>query len=208
VLVPLPWYLVVWGEGFASQERKLAATAGLDQFWDLSDAWSLLLGLSGATLDPGPEAEAEPMPPGEPASVPGAPPVDPGRRELLGGDLYLKWRPTNETQTYWWVALTAEWIGTRARGGDWTGVGYAQLVAQVARRWRVGVRGDLMGLPEGGERLQALGGAGSITFLPTEFSRVRFTYHHQRDLHLRGDDNDTFFLQLEGTIGAHGAHPF
>ena len=44
--------------------------------------------------------------------------------------------------------------------------------------------------------------AGSIAFLPTEFSRLRVTYTRDET------ENDTVILQLEGTIGAHGAHPF
>ena len=157
VLLPLPWYTVLWAEGFVLQAREPAATFGIDQFWELSSAWSLMLGLSGATLDPGLEEAHAHAHFDAPPPTPGEMLVDPGRRELLGGDLYLKWRPSNETQTYSWLALTAEWIGTRERGAAWSGIGYAQLVGQVARRWRLGVRGDLAGFPEGDEHLRAAG---------------------------------------------------
>ena len=118
-------------------------------------------------------------------------------------------------QTYFWVAFTAEYIATRNHGdevlagqNDWRGAGYAQLVAQVARRWRVGVRGDADGYPRTPFDLRAIVASASLTFLPTEFSRVRFTYQHQEVAQAPGLRNDYFFLQLEGTIGAHGAHPF
>src|SRR5262249_22827553 len=113
----------------------------------------------------------------------------------------------NETETYAWVSFTAEYIARRDDVvDDWDGTAYAQVVAQVARRWRVGARLDLVGYPRTSldRELQA---TGSIAFLPTELSRVRVTYAHDENT-TRSTSNDSVFLQLEGTIGAHGAHPF
>jgi hypothetical protein len=208
LLVPLPFYTVLWAEGFTLTTRKLSSAAGLDLFFELGPTWSLLVGGSGATLAAGPDPEEEP-PPGMMA-------MDPPRRTLAGADLYIKWRPVNETATYAWVALTAEYIASRAHGDAlpadetaWSGVGYAQLVAQVARRWRVGARLDVDGLPRAADGLpRGVLASASVAFLPTEFSRLRFTYQHQRASDTSDFTNDFFFLQFEGTIGAHGAHPF
>jgi hypothetical protein len=52
-----------------------------------------------------------------------------------------------------------------------------------------------------------LAGSASLTLVPTEFARVRCTYGDERDLDDSARHNDSFFLKLEGTIGAHGAHP-
>ena len=215
LLVPLPWYVVVWAEGFTMTPRKASSAFGLEQFFELGREWSLLFGLSGATLAEGPPGADGHMHDGGVTDALDVEPVAPPRRSLAGADLYLKWLPVNETASYVWVAFTAEYIATRNHGtevlagqNDWRGAGYAQLVAQVARRWRVGIRGDADGYPRTPFDLRALLASASLTFLPTEFSRVRFSYQHQEVSQAPGLRNDFFFLQLEGTIGAHGAHPF
>jgi hypothetical protein len=213
VLVPLPWYVVLWAEGFALTPRKASSAFGLEQFFELGREWSLLFGLSGATLAEGAPGEDGHL--HDVGALDVVEPMAPPRRSLAGADLYLKWLPVNETATYFWLAFTAEYIATRNHGdevlagqNDWRGAGYAQLVAQVARRWRVGIRGDADGYPRTPFDLRAIVASASLTFLPTEFSRVRFTYQHQEVSKAPGLRNDYFFLQLEGTIGAHGAHPF
>jgi hypothetical protein len=213
VLLPLPWYVVLWAEGFTLTPRKASLAFGLEQFFELGRQWSLLFGLSGANLAegaPGDDGHLHDL-----AARDVAEPVAPPRQSLAGADLYLKWLPVSETPTYFWLAFTAEYIATRNHGdqvlagqNDWRGAGYAQLVAQVARRWRVGIRGDADGYPRTPFDLRAIVASASLTFLPTEFSRVRFTYQHQQVSNAPGLRNDYFFLQLEGTIGAHGAHPF
>jgi hypothetical protein len=214
VLMPLPWYVVLWAEGFALTPRKASSAFGLDQFFELGPSWSVMLGLSGATLAEGAAAAGDghvhALDPGADVVV-----MDPPRRSVLGADLYVKWLPVDTTATYRWVAFTAEYLASRAHEAgalvgleQWSGASYAQLVAQVARRWRVGVRGDLVGYPRNSFDLRGLVGSVSLTFLPTEFSRVRFSYQRQHVSQAPSLTNDFFFLQLEGTIGAHGAHPF
>jgi hypothetical protein len=97
---------------------------------------------------------------------------------------------------------------------EWDGGAYAQIVAQFARRWFLGIRGDVVGLPSSSvlPRTERIGG--SLTFQGSEFSRVR--------LYVEAEHGDTtsvlpplaprwapaVFLQLEYSIGAHGAHPY
>jgi hypothetical protein len=191
-LLPLDWYASVYVEGFSLDlDVDPSATAGLEQFFDLSRSWSLSWGLSAATLQRGKADDGTPAP-----------------RQFLGGtDLYLRWRPPNEAETYAWVSATAEYIASRTdERSSWDGVGYAQVVAQVARRLRAGVRLDLVGYPQATLDREAVVSA-SLAFIPSEFSRVRVTWAHDENLD-KSLGNDSVFLQLEGTIGAHGAHPF
>ncbi len=194
-LPPLPWFATFFVEGM-SLGGDLSATAGVEQFFDLSPRWSLLVGVNAATLHRAHDDEHEGEPGGEPE-----PPPPPEREWLVGGDVYLKWRPENVTETYAWVALQLEYVAVRPEDEAWRGAGYAQLVAQVARRFRLGARLDVVGLPGGGDEVH-LAATGAITFLPTEFSRVRLAYVRDET------ENDTVIVQLEGTIGAHAAHPF
>src|SRR5262249_22511340 len=123
-LLPIDWYASVFVEAMTLDSgADPSATAGIEQFFDLSRSWSLSSGLSAATLQRGAAADGAPTPP----------------REFLGGtDVYLRWRPPNEVETYAWVSLTAEYVASRTdERSDWDGVGYAQIVAQVARRFRV-----------------------------------------------------------------------
>ncbi len=99
---------------------------------------------------------------------------------------------------------------------------YAQLVLKPLKRWRAGVRYDLMDRnriqtddpsaiapPEGLCRY-----TGMLEFNPTEFSRLRAQYNYDRSkytedgpgYHLR--PNHEVILQFNLAIGAHGAHAF
>jgi len=83
---------------------------------------------------------------------------------------------------------------------------YAQIVAQLARRWHLGVRFDQLGIPASamqpkGDRLSAM-----AMFTPSEFSRLRLQC--QREKVDAGDAIYEALLLLEFSIGAHGAHPF
>ena len=50
------------------------------------------------------------------------------------------------------------------------------------------------------------GGSLSLTFRPSEFSIVRGQY--RRTQYAEGIDANELLLQLNFSIGAHGAHPF
>jgi hypothetical protein len=171
-----------------------------------SDSWSLLVGLQGGWLlreDAHDEHEAE----AEPDEVE----LPPEREYLAGADVTVKWKPTNQVDTYAWVTLTAEVAARRPRyQNTWMSGAYVQVVAQVARRWRVGTRLDLWafgGLPGEPEAEREWDLSGSLAFLPSEFSRVRLTVRH--DHPLEAEFRNTFFiLQFEAAIGAHGAHTF
>jgi hypothetical protein len=217
VLLPLPWFATFYAEAFSlpvPDDPTLVATFGgggratphdltyttvLEQYWDLGEATSLLLGLNFAT---GKLFDCTTVPAGCDAAAVAAP-----RTYLTGGDLYLKWKPANVAQTYASFQWTTEFFARAvADGGPTEGAGYTEGVLQFARRWYLGGRFDLTGLPSGPNVPRRYGYAGSLTFAPSEFSRVRL---YAQELTGPGVPSSTVgFLQAEYSMGAHGAHPF
>lgn len=107
------------------------------------------------------------------------------------------------------VALTTESL-KRAQDGL-----YIQTIYQL-NRWRVGARYDVLGLFKDDYALsgtdQDFGkkpwrASGMLEFNPTEFSRIRLQYNHDKSVR-EGKTNQELFLQFVFGIGAHGAHPF
>lgn len=98
---------------------------------------------------------------------------------------------------------------------------YAQLIYKFNQRWRIGVRYDYIQnnmikinssdeiLPKYLPRYSAM-----IDFSPTEFSMIRFQYSYDRSKYVIEQNNylnknlSEFILQINLSIGAHGAHPF
>ena len=90
--------------------------------------------------------------------------------------------------------------------GGWDGGAYTQLVIQLARRWFLGVRGEFEGVPSGAFIARQYAAEASLTWQLSEFSRVRL--YGEARFPKNADANGAAFLQLEASIGAHGAHPF
>ncbi|MFI5291056.1 MAG: hypothetical protein ACHQ17_15455, partial [Polyangia bacterium] len=85
---------------------------------------------------------------------------------------------------------------------------YSDLVWQTARRWYLGVRGQILGIPSGDNVQREYGASASITWALSEFSRVRVYGEVNFPEAPRQPINGAAFMQLEAAIGAHGAHPF
>jgi hypothetical protein len=178
----------------------LQSTVALEQFFPISDDWSLMWGLSWAG---------------------GPNPTGRNRTELVGTDVYLKFRPITRG-SYTEVALSTEWTHRRYQVPDdvltdWTG--FVAGTWRFARRWGIAARYEY-GSP-------TLDGAGAqvpdpttpawvgfrqrtsanLTFWPTEFSRVRLQ-GAQDVLDWVPDPVYAGFLALEFNVGAHGAHAF
>jgi hypothetical protein len=215
LLLPLPWFATVYAEAFsigapADTSRvatfgggarltpsNLTYTAVLEQFWELGEATSILLGANFAT---GRVYDCMMAVPCDAALAAGP------RSYLYGGDLYFKWKPPNQAQSYSSLQWTTEWFArTITSGGPTEGAGYTEPVAQIARRFYLGARFDLTGLPSGPNVPRRYGYAGSLTFAPSEFTRIRL---YGQEL-VGGRQSATVgFLQAEYSMGAHGAHPF
>lgn len=217
-LIPLPWYMTIGGQmldtkpetafrsgsfgtvdftdsGKLDGIEDFVYTARIDNFFDITDNWSLDWGLSGAWGQ--------------------SPYVPDNRVDLYGTDLYLKWRPIATGMDALAVGLTVEYLVRMSQvPGDLVRDhgGYAQVDVQFTRRWMIGVRGDytdiLTGATPDPEQLperQWRGGA-SVTFMPTHFSKIRMQYDVGQEEH--HNLYHGAFLQLEVGVGEHMAHKF
>jgi hypothetical protein len=174
--------------------------------FDLSDTQTLVLGASGAF--------------GPNASGPDA------WTSMAGGDLYWKWRPVNAEKGWPFVAVQSEviyrWYKAAERTSANDGVTvlpeetfrswgfYAQGLWGFQPRWVAGVRGEYVSGDTGSEeenlRCDRSRLSPNLTFLPTEFSKLRLEYDYDHRSGL--EDNHSLWLQLEFSLGAHGAHTF
>jgi hypothetical protein len=222
-LSPLPWYVELvasvqdaaaagsfYGEdgGPVDSVLDFETMLAARQFFDLSDDWSLMWGLSFAG---GPNQ------------------TGPGTRSYLyGTDLFLKYRPISRQSTTA-VEVQGEVIVRDRQLADPTGgpgdighgrdvAGYLYSTWRFAQRWGTGGRyeygsptylgGHVVADPDDAEwtddrhRVSA-----DLTFWPTEFSRIRA----QASLDMptwRADPIGAVFLAFEFAAGAHGAHAF
>jgi hypothetical protein len=220
-LVPVPFYLLVTASvlsvdrpetlllpisTFGGGSRSdLTYLGNVKTFFNLTDNTAALLGLSFAT---GNVASSDP----EVVTAP--------RSYLYGTDLYVKWKPPNVSTTYMSLAWTTEFMVRHVPELDvLDGALYSQLVWQAARRWFIGLRGEIDGLPRrssADNMPRQYAGAASLTWQLSEFARVRL-YGELRDAPYRPSApvpgippgwSWAGFLQIEASIGAHGAHPY
>jgi len=218
-LLPLPWYLSLTGQvldtteelGFnsatfgSSEENGAKRIDGfedllyalrMENFFELSKDWSLLVGLNEGL---------------------GQSPFKPdGRTYLHGVDLYLKWRPISRAHGDYALGLTVEYLlrDTALEDGRLRDHGgYVQLDAQLSQRWMVGLRFDSTDIGSGtSPDLEKIPGwqrrgSASLTFLPTHFSKLRLQGDVGRD-EARDRWGSAVFLQAEVSAGEHGAHKF
>ena len=232
-LTPAPFYLVLYAEAFSipspevpgdgtaaavssfggGSATDLTYAVEAKYFVPMGDSLSVYGGISFATGVSAGFLQAA------------APSVGADRRSLVfGGDLYVKWKPPNETGGYTSLAWQSEAVFRHLGDGagvsaEWDGGAYSQLVLQFARNWFAGLRGDYIGLPQSTATGRTLRGAVDLTWQASEFARVRSyleTEHAQGDGLLQPTVTTSAspqasyaaYLQLEFSIGAHGAHPF
>ncbi len=147
-----------------------------------------------------------------------------GTAELWGADLVYKYDSPREYgagdfvfQTeYLWRKRDLDVLGTTSTAVSKQDGAYFQAVYGLLPRFQVATRYDLAGLTnerdlagvkteyESSKRWSA-----ALTFNPSEFSRVRAQYN-RGELFVGGEKEtfDQFFLQVQFSIGAHGAHSF
>ncbi len=209
-LTPLPWYVELVASAhqasgdccarsyFGGEEARIEGpedflyTFALKQFFPLSAAWGLSLGLS-AQLGPNAPAGGD-------------------RTNIYGLDLYLRWRPAEATRRTA-VSLQVEaMVRTREVPGRrlLDAGGYGELVWSIVPEWEVGARYELVdGVSDDpldpewdGLRQRANVQA---TFYPSHFSRIRLQGGWD-DPSWRARPILSAMLTLELLIGAHGAH--
>ena len=207
-LAPLPFFLQLNLEAFSvappdalgqpstfggGKRTDLTYAAELKAFAPISDSFSVYGGLNFATgLSPG---------------LDGRPELEGARSFLYGADLYVKYKPVNQRESFFNLAWTTEYF-LRKLGPHLDAGLYSQVVVQFARNWSAGVREDVLGLPA--SEIQPLTSKTSVmlTFTATEFARVRA--HVEREFAHSPDVKDSMaaYLLLEISLGAHGAHAF
>jgi hypothetical protein len=242
-LSPLPFFLTIYGEVLgisadppalpdqgpgdpvgtfgANASRKPTLAGEAKAFFPFGDDWSLYVGGSVASgRSPGVASPCGASCVCGSVACPTT--VGAGRdTALIGGDVYLKWKPPNVASGYNSVAFQAEAMFRHfGEGGslpaEWDGGFYAQVVVQAARRWFIGARYDLVGLPSSSVLARIQRYSASLTFQASEFARVRgyLEVEHASDTsgtllpYITFATAPAAFLQLEISIGAHGAHPF
>ena len=162
-------------------------------FRDLSDATNLEVGLSYGF---GPNGSEE-----------GGGSEEGAETRLSGLDFTWRWKPLQQG-LYRGAMVRGEVFRSEREqpGGRQDALGwYLAADYQLARRWWLG------GRYEWSERateadLRDTGEALLLTFDPSEYLRLRGELRH-RDL-AEGRSITDFLLQLQFSIGAHGAHPF
>ena len=228
-LLPVPFFLQLSSEVFSvsapdvvevgfpqapsfggGRRTDLTYTGELKFFLPPSESFSILGGLNVASgISPG-------LAEGDAVSHRGA------RSTLYGADLYVKYKPPNQAVTYFSLAWTTEYflrtLGSTAADDSLTDGGfYTQLVMQVARRWFIGLREDLLGLPSSDVQPRQSRSTLDLTFYPSEFSKLRAAVQYDavdssapriQQLSLPHVNNFAAFLQFEVAIGVHGAHKF
>jgi hypothetical protein len=135
--------------------------------------------------------------------------VDIGRftTRLHGVDATLRWRPLRRSIYRSFVGRAeAVWSRREQFGAPQRAMGYfASADYQFARRWFAGFRhdrsahADAASIVDGSRSLV-------LTFWPSEFSQIRGQYRRTR--FAEGVVANELFLQLQLSIGVHGAHPF
>lgn len=194
VLLPAPWYSeVTLGVDAGANERILGS--GLPGAFGYLGHWKNLVDLSsGTSLEVGVSGYGGLDPFGEIATVGGV-------------DVTLKGHGRGHRQ-FNRVIWQSEYLLLR-RAGDpedpVVGGLYSTLEYALTRRFWLGGRFDLVGLPEPADE-RTWGATAIAIYAPTEFSAIRL--QAQRQLLPDGDTVDSVVSQLNFTIGAHPAHAY
>ncbi len=142
----------------------------------------------------------------------------------MGFEIAWKWKPSTQRG----LTLQGEYLRL-SQEGDLEDFGAATVEPLVRRqdglyaqgiyrmnRWRIGGRYDRMEVGSDTFRLsgaeQDFGGSpwratGSLEFNPSEFSRIRLQYTHDRSAR-DGRENNEVIAQFIVGIGAHAGHAF
>ncbi len=126
---------------------------------------------------------------------------------LYGFDATLRWKPLRRAIYHSFVGR-AEAIWSQRQQLPFTqrsfGM-YASADYQLGRRWFVGGRYDYAQRPTN-QNLLDRGGSAVLTYWPSEFAQVRGQF--RRTQYAEGNDANELLMQVQFSIGAHGAHPF
>lgn len=148
---------------------------------------------------------------------------------IFGTDLVMKWRPANSFRGWPFVSWESEALVRRFRAAAFSGDrenslpsfpaetmidagGYSQLLYGFSYRWASGIRYEWASAKRPKDetdpfrnrrtRLSPL-----LTFMPSEYSRLRLQYNYDRAAQLTNGAHSVW-LGFEWLFGAHPAHTF
>jgi len=126
---------------------------------------------------------------------------------LYGFDATLRWKPLRRAIYHSFVARTeAVWSQRQQLPFTQRSFGmYASADYQLGRRWFIGGRYDYARRPSD-QNLLDRGGSALLTYWPSEFAQIRGQF--RRTQYAEGNDANELLMQVQFSIGAHGAHPF
>lgn len=147
-----------------------------------------------------------------------------GKTSIFGVDLTAKYF----IDSYRYLSFQSEFLHRNMSGSEYTNDSrtsidknqsgmYTQLVYKFNQQWRVGTRLDMILQNQVLEDSKDLGYKGfmpkytaMVDFNPTEFSRLRLQFSHDRTKTLDTSQIavNEILLQLNMAVGAHGAHTF
>lgn len=228
-LIPNPWGLYLdsitevgtelEGVSFNGSRRNLTYLEHLSGFFNTSQNSTFEVGLTASRGRTGPSASLL-------AATSGLVliPHDELDSAVQGIDLTYKWKPLqlNVYRSFLWqteVLRSRRHIDTLTPSLTLTPDtlsslgGYSYVEWQLVKRWRIGARYDLSGLPYD-ERARESASSGVVRFQPSEFQELRLQFKRTRRneeaalvLDADRDDNQIFFEWIP-VIGAHGAHKY
>lgn len=166
--------------------------------FDLTDNQVLLLGVSGAF---GPNSAGETT-----------------RTSIVGTDIYWKWKSPGANQGFPFVAVQAEYLARNYESDPTTPAihddgAYAQVLWGIRPRVVAAFRGDVSNAGAGADvtesRQDRTRWSPSLTWYPSEYSKLRFQYNMDRRTFAAGVQSDhSLWVQFEFLLGAHAAHKF
>lgn len=126
---------------------------------------------------------------------------------LYGVDATLRWKPLRRAIYHSFVGRSEFiWSDRRQLPSRAKSFGfYASADYQLGRRWFVGGRFDRSDRNRDAS-LTDNGGSLVLTYWPSEFAQVRGQYRITN--FAEGIKSNEFLMQLQFSLGAHGAHPF
>jgi hypothetical protein len=174
--------------------------------FDLSDTQTALLGASAAF---GPNSSGQAT-----------------ATQIYGVDLFWKWKPVNHHGGFPFVSWQTEAMLRRYEAGAFSNVAlgtslpdetlwdygfYSQLSWGFSKGWIAGFRGDWVSGNQGAfypdpDRDTRWRLSPDLTWLPTEFSKLRLQYNYDERQNYGADHS--VWLQFEFMLGAHAAHKF
>lgn len=129
-----------------------------------------------------------------------------GSNQFGGIDLTYRWKPLQRAVYNSFIGRAEFMVDDRADQTRHAFGFYTSADYQLAQRWFTGVRYDQSDRPENPD-LTDRGVSATLTFWPSEFAQIRGQYRH-----MFMDDNqpntNELLMQVNFSIGAHGAHTF